>query len=103
MCYIPCKDVEQAKSIGQHLLKNKVAACINIYPEMNSFFFWPPKSNKIDEGHEAVLIAKTIEYNYKALEDEVLKVHSYDTPCVIALPTAHVNQKYYDWLVGELK
>jgi periplasmic divalent cation tolerance protein len=103
LCYITCNSLTQAKQIGRHLLTKRVAACINLYPEMYPMFWWPPKAGKIDEGKEVVLIAKTIESKYSALEAEVTKIHTYDTPCIIAIPTTHVSQKYYDWLVGELK
>lgn len=102
LCYITCDNVPQAKAIGKHLLDRRVAACINIFPNMQPLFFWPPRANKIDTSNEVVLIAKTIESKYAELEKEVIKVHSYDTPCIIAIPTTHVSTKYYDWLVNEL-
>lgn len=103
LCYITCESVAQAKDIGTHLLKKRLCACINIFPDMKPMFFWPPQSGKIDESSEVVLIAKTVESKYQALEKEVVKVHSFDTPCIIAIPTAHVSQKYYNWLVGEIE
>lgn len=103
LVYITCDSVEQAESIGKHLLNKRLCACINIFPEMQPYFFWPPKSGKIDGSKEVVLIAKTTEAKYATLEVEVEKVHTYDTPCIIAIPTAHVNKKYYDWLVSELE
>jgi periplasmic divalent cation tolerance protein len=102
LVYITCESVEQARAIGTHLMNKRLCACVNIFPEMQPLFFWPPKENKIDESKEVVLIAKTIESKYQALETEVHTVHSYEVPCVIALPTSHVSKKYYDWLVGEL-
>jgi periplasmic divalent cation tolerance protein len=103
LIYITCDNVAQAKQISKHLLTKRVCACINIFPHMEPMFFWPPKSGKIDESQEVVLIAKTIESKYKALEAEVIKIHSYDTPCIIAIPVKHVTQKYYAWLKGELE
>ena len=103
LVYITCETIKQAKSIGKHLLDKRLCACINIYPEMYPMFFWPPKENKIDESKEVVLIAKTTKKHYSDLELEVKKIHTYDVPCIIAIPTAHVAQSYYDWLVGELE
>lgn len=103
LCYITCESVDQAKEIGRHLLQKRLCACVNIFPDMKPMFFWPPKSGKIDESSEVVLIAKTIESKYQALEKEVIKIHTFDTPCIIAIPTAHVSQKYYNWLVGEIE
>jgi periplasmic divalent cation tolerance protein len=102
LVYITCDSVKQAKEIGKHLLEKRLCACINIFPEMQPMFFWPPKSGKIDESKEVVLIAKTIESKYQELEKEIHKIHSYDVPCVIAIPVHHVSQKYYDWLIREL-
>ncbi len=102
LVYITCESVEQAKTIGKHLMEKRLCACVNIFPDMQPMFFWPPKENNIDESKEVVLIAKTTEDKYQELENEVHNVHSYDVPCVIAIPTAHVSKKYYDWLISEL-
>ena len=103
LIYIPCSSSEEAKKIAIHLMETKLCACVNIFPEMFPMYFWPPKSNILEQGKEVVLIAKTIESKYNALENEVKKIHSYDVPCIIAIPTAHVNQTYYDWLISEMK
>jgi periplasmic divalent cation tolerance protein len=103
MCYITCESVEQAKEIATHLLKNKLAGCCNIYPDMLPMFLWPPKSGMIDESKEVTLIAKTVERKYEALEAAVTKIHSFDTPCIIAIPVKHVSKKYYEWIVGEME
>ena len=103
LVYITCKSIGEAKNIGKHLMDKKLCACVNIYPEMLPMFFWPPKSGKLDEGKEVVLITKTVEEKYSLLEKEVLKIHSYDVPCIIAIPTAHVSKTYYDWLIGEME
>ena len=103
LCYITCDSVEQAKKIAKHLMDKKLCACVNIFPEMQPMFFWPPKSGTIDESKEVVLIAKTIESKYKELESEVAKVHTYDVPCIFAIPVQHVAKSYYDWLIGEME
>src|SRR4030042_2247264 len=98
LVYITCGSLGQAQKSGRDLLKKRLAACINIFPHMQSMFFWPPKSGKIDESHEVVLIAKTIESKYKALEKEVHQIHSSDIPCVMAIPVKYVAKKYFNWL-----
>lgn len=96
LCYITCESVAQAKSIGKHLMDKKLCACVNIFPDMQPMFFWPPKSGKIDESKEVVLIAKTIESKYQKLENEIHKIHTYEIPCIFAIPVQHVDKKYYD-------
>jgi len=103
LVYIPCESETQAQRISRHLMKKRLVACTNIFPHMHSRFFWPAKSGKVEEAHETVLLAKTIQSKWELVEQEVLKIHSYDTPCILAIPTTHVTQKYYDWLIGELR
>jgi periplasmic divalent cation tolerance protein len=103
LVYLTCDSVEQAKQIGKHLMGKKLCACVNIFPEMQPMFFWPPKSGTIDESREVMFIAKTTEAKYQELEDEVCKIHTHDTPCIIAIPIARVSKKYSDWLIGELE
>ncbi len=103
LVYITCESLAQAKSIGKHLMNKRLCACVNIFPEMHPMVFWPAKANVIEEGKEVVLIAKTTEAKYQKLEEEVIKLHTYEIPCIIAIPTTHVNKKYYDWLIGELE
>ncbi|MFC1625243.1 divalent-cation tolerance protein CutA [Patescibacteria group bacterium] len=102
LVYVTCDSVKEAKRMGKHLMNKRLCACVNIFPEMQPMFFWPPKKNKIDESKEVVMIVKTIEDKYKKLESEISKIHTYDVPCIIAIPTKYVSQKYYDWLIGEL-
>lgn len=101
--YITCPSLDDAKNIAKHLMSKRLCACVNIYPEMQPMFFWPPKSGKIDESKEVVLLVKTIESKYAQVEEEAAKVHPDDTPCIFAIPVKHVSKKYYDWLVGEME
>jgi len=103
LVYTTWKSVEQAKKAGKHLLKKRVCACVNIYPEMYPLFWWPPKENKIDESKEVVMIIKTLNRKYEELEKEIYKIHTYDVPCIIAIPTYKVNKDYLDWIKGEVK
>lgn len=103
LVYVTCDSVEQAKSIGKQMMKKKLCACVNIFPDMQPMFFWPPKSGIIDESKEVVLILKTVDSKYKVLEEEIAKVHTYDTPCIFAIPVKYVAEKYYKWLVGEME
>lgn len=102
LAYITCESKKQAEDIGRHLLKKRLVGCVNIIPAMHSFYFWPPGKDYIEEADEAILLCKTVEKNYKVIEKEVLKLHTYSNPAIFALPILHVSKKYADWLIGEL-
>ena len=103
LIYVTCESVKQAKQIARHLMKKRLCACVNIFPNMIPMFFWPPKSGKIDESKEVVMIIKSLELKYKLIEKEIIKIHTYDTPCIIAMPVKFVAKKYFNWLKGEIK
>ncbi len=87
----------QGKKIAQALIKEKLAACVNIINPVGSFFFW---DNKIDSAKEAMLVIKTKKSLFKKLEKRVKALHSYDVPEIIALPIVAGNKAYLDWIDG---
>ncbi|MBI5620693.1 divalent-cation tolerance protein CutA [Candidatus Gottesmanbacteria bacterium] len=102
LVFITCESTEQAEDIGRKLLKKRLAGCVNIIPGMRSLYFWPPGKKYIEEADEVILLCKTIERHYKAIEIEVLKLHSYSNPAIFALPITHMSKKYADWMTSEL-
>jgi periplasmic divalent cation tolerance protein len=103
LVYIPCKSVDQAETIGKSLLLLRLCACINIYPDMRSVYFWPPGKNELESASESVLIAKTTTSLLPRLEAEVKRLHTYTCPCIMSVPVSHVNKEYGDWLMSEME
>lgn len=99
---ISCNDKVQAEQIGDQLLKKKLAACTQVVNPVDSMFLWPPHKNQIDYAQEAILLVKTLDSKWKALEKEVIRAHSYENPEIIAVPLSHVTAKYLAWLKNEL-
>ncbi len=99
---ISCQDRTEADMIGRHVLKHKLAACMQIIDNVESSFLWPPGTSTIDYANEALLLVKTLESKWAALEKEVIKKHSYKNPEIVALPVSHVSRTYLDWLTNEL-
>ena len=63
----------------------------------------PPGKNRLDYGEEGLLLVKTLESKWAALEKEVQALHSYENPEIIAIPLVHVTKKYLDWMTAELQ
>lgn len=103
LVYVTCESVKQAKQIGKAILKKRLATCVNIFPEMQPIFWWPPKKNKLDESKEVVLIIKTIEKKFKEIEKEILKLHTYETPCIFSIKVDKVHKPFLDWIEGEIR
>ncbi len=93
--YITCKDNEQAITIGETLVCEHVVACVNIINAIQSIYWW---QGNLCNDSECILIAKT----RASLFDKVLKrtkeLHTYQIPCVVALPITHGNPEYLKWI-----
>ena len=98
LIYITVPNKKEAQKISKYLLSKKLCACTNIFP-IESFYLW---KNKIQNSKEYVVLAKTIDKNYRKIEQEIIKIHSYSTPCVIKIK-ADANKEYLDWIKNELK
>ena len=98
LIYITTSDEEEATAIGELIVKERLAACSNIIPSMKSIYWW---EGSIEKDNEAILLLKTLEENVDKLIDRVKKVHSYNNPCIIALPVFKASNDYLNWIKEE--
>jgi periplasmic divalent cation tolerance protein len=96
--YVTTGDRDEATKIGREIVTARLAACANIIKGMRSIYWW---GGAIEEADEVVLILKTRESLLPALIAKVKSLHSYDCPCVIALPIVDGNPDYLEWLADE--
>ena len=99
MIYVTCGSVNEAREIGDAVVRERLAACANIIDPMTSIYRW---EGEIQEGTETVLIVKTTADQVPALTDRVAALHSYDCPCIVGLPVDGGNQAFLDWIAGEI-
>ncbi len=92
--YIACASSKEAGKIASALVKARLAACVNYFP-CRSVFKW---EGRLRKKREWVLLAKTTDSMYASLERRVKKLHSYETPCVIAWKDERANAKYATWV-----
>ncbi|MBI3396293.1 MAG: divalent-cation tolerance protein CutA, partial [Spirochaetia bacterium] len=95
LLYVTTKDKEEALRIGGALVEERLCACVNILPGMESIYHW---NGAIARESECVLIVKVREDMVAAAQERILKLHSYTVPCVLALPVTSGNPAYLDWL-----
>src|SRR5262249_12270667 len=86
---------EEAASIADTLVTERLAACVNIIPAVESIYRW---EGKVTRDQEALMIIKTTNERYAELERRVKELHSYSIPEVIALEIKHGSPRYLDWL-----
>jgi len=97
-CYITAGSREEALAIGSALVEERLAACANVIAGMTSVYRW---QGAIEQDDEVVLIAKTRADLVERLTGRVAALHSYDCPCVVALPITGGNPVFLDWILSE--
>ncbi len=100
LIYITAGSVEEAKRIGRALVEERLAACANVLGAVTSFYWW---QGALQEDGEAALIAKTRTDLVDRLVERVKALHSYDCPCVVAVPIEAGNPAFLDWIEAETR
>lgn len=98
LIYITCTDLSQARLIGRALVEERLAACVNLLPGMQSCYRW---EGALEEAVEVVLIAKTVAGSTEALIARVKQLHTARVPCVLVLPVLGGNEDYLAWIRSE--
>jgi periplasmic divalent cation tolerance protein len=89
---------KEGEEIAQALVKEKLAACVNVLPAIKSVYRW---KGEIASEQEVLLLAKTKDRLFDRLKKRVLELHSYEVPEIIALPVLAGLEVYLGWLGKE--
>lgn len=99
LVFSACDSKEEAELLARALLESRLAACVNIIPQIQSFYWW---KEKIESAHEYLLVIKTSADLFDQVRDSIHAKHSYDVPEVIAVPITAGSAAYLEWLTREL-
>jgi len=98
--YITIDHRDNARKLAQTIVQGRFAACVNILGPIESIYRW---EGRIENTEEIVLLVKTTADRYAALEGRVRELHPYDTPCIVAWPHSHGDEKFLAWVRGEVR
>jgi periplasmic divalent cation tolerance protein len=87
--------IEEAQRIAAALVEQRLAACVNILPGVESVFRW---QGKIDRTSEWLMIIKTKAEAFERVRDAIQKLHSYDVPEIISLEIDDGSAAYLQWI-----
>jgi len=98
--YVTAADRSEAEKIGRAMVEARLAACANVLGETTAIYWW---DGAVESGAEAALVLKS----RAELVDEITRaigdIHSYDCPCIVALPIAGGNPEFLSWLESETR
>jgi periplasmic divalent cation tolerance protein len=86
--------------IARQLVKDNLAACVNVVPGIRSFYRW---ENQLVEEDEETLIIKCSEDSWPLLRDRLDTIHPYDVPEIIKCAVEDVNVSYLEWILNNSK
>jgi periplasmic divalent cation tolerance protein len=87
---------DKAQAIATRLVEERVAACVNVVPGLQSIYRW---KDEVQSEGEALLIVKTARDRFDALKQAVLKHHPYVLPEVVAVTVDQGHAPYLEWVV----
>ena len=93
--YMTAGNLEEARQIGGVLVKEKLAACVNILDGMQSLYLW---KDELQQDREVVMIAKTTAARIPALVARVKAIHSYECPCITTFAIDGGNADFLRWI-----
>lgn len=86
---------EEADRIARRLVEDRLAACVNVVPQVRSLFVW---EGKLSQENEVLLVVKSRRARFQQLATAVTRLHSYRVPEIIALPVVMGSADYLRWV-----
>ena len=93
--FVTCESKQQAETIAQTLVTEKLAACVNLLPGVRSCYVW---EGNLTWSDEVLLLIKTTRGRFDQLEDRIRAMHSYSVPEIVGVTIDDAFEKYAAWV-----
>lgn len=91
-------DAASARALAEHIVAERLAACVNILAPCRSVYRW---QGKLEDAEEVPVLIKTSADRYAALEAAIRARHPYELPEIVAVPISRGLPAYLSWLTAE--
>jgi periplasmic divalent cation tolerance protein len=90
-----CPDQNSAETIAKQLVSQQLAACVNIMPGLTSVYQW---QGEIETAQEHLLMIKSQQQQFAAIETAIKAIHPYQLPEIIAVAIEQGSADYLKWI-----
>ena len=92
-CTTPSNEISMR--IAEECINKKIAACCNILSGITSVYKW---QGKVEKSDEELIILKSTEDNFNAIENTIKNIHPYEVPEIISVKINNGNESYLKWI-----
>lgn len=94
-CLCTCPDAATAARIAAALVDDRLAACVNVLPGVESVYRW---QGRVERASEVLLLIKSTRERLPALTARVVELHPYELPELVAVDIAGGLPGYLAWI-----
>lgn len=87
--------LDEARSVARKLVENKLVACAQITPWIESLYLW---NQKLEIGQESKVVFKTAEDKFEEVKRTILEEAKYDVPEITYVRVVGGNSAYLEWV-----
>lgn len=91
---------DEAERIARSLVRDHLAACVNLVPGLTSIYRW---QGEVDTANEILLIIKTEISQVERVEAALRTLHPYEVPEFLVLQPESISKPYLDWLLSSVR
>ncbi len=100
ICLCTCPDHATAQRLATALVEERLAACVNLLPDVHSVYRW---QGQVERADEVLLLAKTTADRFEALCARIKSLHPAELPEVLAVEAAAGLPAYLDWVTAQTR
>lgn len=96
--FCTCASAGEAEAIARRLVEHRLAACASLTRPVKSIYRW---KGAVEEAEEISLTIKTRRALFAQVAAEIRKLHSYETPEIVAVQIVDGLESYLSWIETE--
>jgi len=97
--YSTAPNLSEARRLAQTLVSERLVACVNLFPGIESHYVWEEKPTCEEE---VALVMKTTNEALAAVTERILALHPYSCPAVVGVPILGGNTDFLSWIASRV-